>query len=109
MLGDTGFIGLFLFLAMLATAIIKTIQTQRLVRRDPSLEWAGELARTTQISMAVYCVSGAALSLVYFELLYIVLAVISRNHRTAVQLAAANQAPRSEFAQGPVPAYRKAA
>lgn len=108
-LGDTGFIGLFLFVLILATAIIKTIQTQRLARKDPALEWTGELARATQISMAVYCVSGAALSLVYFELLYIILAVISRNHRTAVQLAAAHQVPKGEFAQGLAPAYRKAA
>jgi hypothetical protein len=42
-------------------------------------------------------------------LLYIVLAVISRNHRTAIQLAAAQQAPRAEFAQGLAPAYSKAA
>lgn len=86
-LGDTGFVGLFLFVGMLATALVKTIQTQRVVRRDPALEWSGDLARATQISLAVYCVSGAALSLVYFELLYILLAMISRNHRTAVQLA----------------------
>jgi putative inorganic carbon (HCO3(-)) transporter len=108
-LGDTGFTGLFLFVAILATAIVKTILTQRVARRNPSLEWSGDLARATQITMVVYCVSGAALSLVYFELLYIVLAVISRNHRTAIQLAAAQQAPRAEFAQGLAPAYSKAA
>ena len=88
-LGDTGFLGLFLFLGMLATALFKTMQTQRVARRDPALEWSADLARATQISLAVYCVSGAALSLVYFELLYILLAMISRNHRTTIQLAAA--------------------
>ena len=85
-LGDTGFTGLFLFLLMLFTALIKTMQTQRIARRDPSLEWSGDFARATQMSLVVYCVSGAALSLVYFELLYILLAMISRNHRTAGQL-----------------------
>ncbi|MDT7953407.1 MAG: putative O-glycosylation ligase, exosortase A system-associated, partial [Acetobacteraceae bacterium] len=86
-LGDTGFLGLGLFLLMLFTAWVKTIQTQRVARRDPALRWSADLARALQMSLVVYCVSGAALSLVYFELLYILLAMISRNHRTALQLA----------------------
>lgn len=101
-LGDSGFVGLLLFAGMLFTALVKTIQTQRIVRRDPSLEWSGDLARATQMSLAVYCVSGAALSLVYFELLYILLAMISRNHRTAAQLATAQTVARSNL----VPARR---
>ena len=92
-LGDTGFTGLILFLLILGTALIKTIQTQRLAKRDPALEWSGDLARALQMSLAVYCVSGAALSLVYFELLYILLAMISRNHRTAGQLLAVQTTP----------------
>lgn len=108
-LGDTGFVGLFLFLAMLVTAMVKTIQTQRIVRRDPSLEWAGDLARATQISLAVYCVSGGALSLVYFELLYILLAMISRNHRTAAQLATTQPIARSLAPSRQVPAYARTA
>ena len=95
---------------MLVTALFKTIQTQRLARRDPALEWSADLARATQISLAVYCVSGGALSLVYFELLYILLAMISRNHRTALQLAAPstvarNVAPTRSLA----PAYARTA
>lgn len=109
-LGDTGFVGLTLFLAVLGTALIKTVQTQRLARKDPSLEWAGDLARATQISMVVYCVSGAALSLVYFELLYVMLAVISRNHRTVRQLLAAQRVPTREFTQPALaPALSRAA
>ncbi|MDP9097197.1 MAG: putative O-glycosylation ligase, exosortase A system-associated [Pseudomonadota bacterium] len=109
-LGDTGFVGLLLFGGILLTALIKTIQTQRIVRRDPSLEWSGDLARATQMSLAVYCVSGAALSLVYFELLYVVLAMISRNHRTAAQLATTQTAVRGSLV--PVrraPAYARMA
>ncbi len=91
-LGDTGFIGLFLFVCLLGVALLKTIQTQRLAKRDPSLEWAGDLARATQISLVVYLVAGAALSLIYFELIYIVLAIVSRTHRTARQLAVVPEA-----------------
>ena len=109
-LGDTGFTGLILFLLILATALIKTIQTQRLAKRDPALEWSGDLARALQMSLAVYCVSGAALSLVYFELLYILLAMISRNHRTAGQLLAVQTTPIVAPARrGLVPAYARTA
>ena len=109
-LGDTGFLGLFLFLGILVTALVKTIQTQRIARRDPTLEWSADFARATQISMAVYCVSGGALSLVYFELLYILLAMISRNHRTAVQLAAPAAVSRTVApARQLAPAYARTA
>ena len=93
-LGDTGFMGLGLFLLILLTShCSRPIQTQRLARRDPALEWSADLARATQMSLVVYCVSGGALSLVYFELLYILLAMISRNHRTAAQLVARSPQP----------------
>ncbi len=109
-LGDTGFLGLFLFLCMLGAAMVKTIQTQRIARNDPALEWAGDLARATQISLAVYCVSGGALSLVYFELLYILLAMISRNHRTAAQLATTQTVARGSLVPSrPMPAYARTA
>lgn len=109
-LGDTGFVGLFLFVAILLTALVKTIQTQRIVRRDPALEWSGDLARATQMSLAVYCVSGAALSLVYFELLYILLAMISRNHRSAAQLATTQTVVRGSLVPSlRAPAYARTA
>ncbi len=100
-LGDTGFTGLFLFLTMLGIALLQTVKTQRMARRNPALEWSGDLARATQISLVVYCVSGAALSLVYFELLYILLAIISRNHRTAAQGMAASATLRPATARVP--------
>ena len=109
-LGDTGFVGFFLFVLMLGIGLLKTVKTQRAARKDPALEWAGDLARATQISLVVYCVTGAALSLIYFELLYILLAVISRNHRTTLQALAARPAPVGERVRPAlVPAYSRAA
>jgi probable O-glycosylation ligase (exosortase A-associated) len=91
--GDTGFIGLFLFLGILATALVYTVRTQRLARKDPALAWAADLARATQISIVMYLVCGAALSNVYFEILYIILAVISRTHKAVLEATAAQTAP----------------
>ncbi|MBV9247997.1 MAG: putative O-glycosylation ligase, exosortase A system-associated [Acetobacteraceae bacterium] len=89
-LGDTGFLGLFLFLLMLTTALFYTIATQRRARRDPALTWAADLARATQIATVVYMVCGAALSNIYFEPLYLLLALTSRVRQT-VRVATAPQ------------------
>lgn len=109
-LGDTGFVGLFLFLGMLGTALIYTMHTQHMARKDPSLAWARDLARATQISIVMYMVSGAALSNVYFEVLYIILALIGRTHQTVRELTAAQRAPVRQFAtpSRAVPAFSRA-
>ncbi|MBV8913391.1 MAG: putative O-glycosylation ligase, exosortase A system-associated [Acetobacteraceae bacterium] len=107
-LGDTGFLGFFAFMLMLLTALAYTIRTQRLARKDPALRWAADLARATQISIVMYLVCGAALSNVYFEVLYIVLAVISRNHQTVLEATAAQRLPARIVPRGAVPAFSRA-
>ncbi len=110
-LGDTGFTGLLLFLSILFTAFRMTVKVQRMARGDPSLAWASDLARALQMSFAVYCVSGAALSLVYFELVYVLLAMVSRTHQTVREMAAKQVAPQAiAVRHGRLqPAYRRAA
>ena len=91
LLGDMGFIGLALFLGLLGIAFWNCRWIQRQARRDPALAWAGDLARLTQISLVIYMVTGAALSMGYFELVYILLAVLSRCRRIVRQTLAAEQ------------------
>ena len=80
-LGDLGFVGLALFLAAVLGALWQCRQTVRLARGRPELRWAAELAGMAQISLVLYLVTGAALSMGYFELLYIMLALVSRLRR----------------------------
>ena len=103
-LGDTGFLGLVLFVSMLVLAIAKTVKVETLVSKEPSLEWIGGLATALRVSIIVYMVSGAALSLLYFEPLYIILALVARTHRTAKQLTAASII--SQRGGGTVPSSR---
>lgn len=106
-LGDMGFTGLALFLAMLGTAFFMARRTRRLARGIPSLAWAADLARALEISLVVYGVAGAALSLVYFELLFITLAMVTRTHQTVVQLTAPTPATARAALPGRMaPAYR---
>jgi len=108
-LGDTGFLGLAMFLLLLVTAFMMARRTKLMVRAHPELAWAGELARALQISLVVYAVAGGALSLVYFELLFIVLGLVSRTHMTVAEAIAAKAVPvRAALPSRLVPAYRTA-
>jgi len=80
-LGDMGFTGLFLFLAMQAVTLANTRWITRNTRNHPRLAWAADMARMVQISMVLYLITGAALSLGYFELVYILVALVSRLKR----------------------------
>ena len=84
-LGDLGFTGLLLYFVILAFALWKCHSIARMTRNQPSLAWAADLARMLQISIFVYIITGSALSLGYFELYYIIVALLSRVSRTVHQ------------------------
>ena len=88
-LGDLGFVGLAVFLSMLGTAFWNCRKIRLLCRGDPALAWAGDLAHMLQASLLVYAVTTAALSMGYFELLYVLVALSSRCLRTVQQSRAA--------------------
>lgn len=76
-LGDLGFLGLAVFLGLLAVGLLGAWSVKRRTRGHPEMEWAHELARMLQLSLLVYAVTGAALSMGYFEMFYIMLTVTS--------------------------------
>ena len=80
-LGDLGFSGLVLFVAMLLSAIRCCGQIRRRVRLHADLAWMGGLASMLRLSLIVYMVSGAALSFAYFEGLYLIVALLSATRR----------------------------
>jgi probable O-glycosylation ligase (exosortase A-associated) len=110
-LGDLGFAGLVLFLLVLAVAMFNCSSIVRKTKRHPELVWAGDLARMLQISLIVYMVSGAALSMAYFEGFWIIIAVLSRLRKTVLETLAApaeQEAPRVVAREAEVPAYARA-
>jgi probable O-glycosylation ligase (exosortase A-associated) len=76
-LGDLGFLGLFLFLAMLITGLRNVRRIRILTRGDPATAWADDLALALRAVVIVFMVTGAALSAVYFEALYVMLTLLS--------------------------------
>ncbi len=103
-LGDLGFIGLILFLAMLAATFVNIRKVRLLTRGRPELAWAFALANAFHACMIVYVVVGAALSASYFEVLYIQMTLISMLRRSIEESAPARAA--APVAASPIPAGR---
>jgi len=75
-LGEHGFVGLALFLALGFMVLRQGSRVARLCRDRPDLLWASDLVRMGQVSMVGYAVGGAFLGRAYFDLYYHVLAII---------------------------------
>lgn len=74
-LGNHGFIGLFLFLGIWISTwrMASWLRTQKDL--SPKTQWTADLGAMCQVSLVGYAVGGAFLSLAYFDLPYIVMAM----------------------------------
>ena len=80
-LGEHGFVGLFLFLLMWLMVWLTAGRLRHEGKARPETLWVSQLASMCQVSMAGYTVGGAFLSLAYFDLPYnllVLLVVASR-------------------------------
>lgn len=75
-LGEHGFIGLAIYLSIIVAAFIKGSRIIRLARRMADKRWLADLGVALQASLIVFCVSGAALSLAYYDLFVIVVCLL---------------------------------
>ena len=69
-LGEQGWIGLFLFLGIGATAFWSLMRMRAASRERKETLWLYELGGMLQVSMVGYAVGGAFLSLTYLDLVY---------------------------------------
>jgi probable O-glycosylation ligase (exosortase A-associated) len=70
-LGEHGFIGLGMYLIILGAVFLKCSKLISVARKDPEQRWIADLAVAIQASLFVFCVSGAALSIAYYDLMVI--------------------------------------
>ena len=75
-LGEQGFIGLFLFLGLGWLAFRKANSIRARTRGSPDLQWAFDLVTMVQVCLVGYVVAGAFVGLAYFDLYYHLLANI---------------------------------
>ena len=75
-LGEQGFVGLTLFLALGLGALYAGGWVIRRTKRDPELRWARDLAAMLQVSLIGYAAGGLFLGLAYFDLYYHLIALV---------------------------------
>ena len=74
-LGHHGFVGLALFLGLLALTWTRCRATIRLAKNRPDLTWARDLSAMLQVTLVAYMSAGAFLGLMYFDYLYHLIAL----------------------------------
>lgn len=84
-LGDTGFVGLALYVLMIAAAGVNTMLVLGATHARPDLAWANLLARALQVSLAALLVGGAALSMAYYDGFLVILALTAALHQVVEQ------------------------
>jgi O-antigen ligase len=69
-LGEQGFVGLGLFLSLIAACILSLRKLRRLVRDAQPLQWIVPYANGIEGGLCAFLVSGAFLGRAYFDLFY---------------------------------------
>lgn len=75
-LGEHGYIGLFLFLMVWLLALRLSRQIRLEALKQPPQQWAHDLAVMCLVSLVGYAVGGAFLSLAYFDLPYNIVVIL---------------------------------
>ncbi len=74
-LGEHGFVGLALYLALGIGAFLTGTRVLRYTRGQPELSWAGDLASMLQVSLVAFAAAGTFLGLAFFDLFYHLVAI----------------------------------
>lgn len=91
MLGDHGFVGFAIFVAILASAAIDARWLVRHTRDRPDLLWANNLGRMIQASLIGYCAGGSFATQAMFDGLYALIIITAASRRlVAAELASRN-------------------
>jgi probable O-glycosylation ligase (exosortase A-associated) len=98
-LGGTGYIGLLTFLTLIASAFFATMRLQKL-KSDATVDpWIPSFAYHAQISLAVFCVGGAAVSMEMWDGFYILIALVAAAQRLSRIPVAAAEGPAAPAAR----------
>jgi probable O-glycosylation ligase (exosortase A-associated) len=110
-LGDLGFVGLGLYIAMLGAGVYNLLLVQRWTTGREDLDWANMLARMLLVSTVGFVTAGALLSMAYYDAFLCMIALsaalreVVRNSAVSV---AAEPSPSVDPTAGFVPAWRRA-
>jgi putative inorganic carbon (HCO3(-)) transporter len=91
-LGEHGFIGLFLYLALGVLTWRSGAWIIKNTKLDPEMRWANDMATMLQVSLLGFAVGGAFLSLAYFDVPYYVMAAMIATRTLVERQVKANKA-----------------
>lgn len=94
-LGGSGFVGLALFLSVIGSAFVATMRLKALEGAAGVDPWIPKFGYFAQISLAVFCVGGAAVSIEMWDGIWILIALIAAARRLSKIPVAARAATRS--------------
>jgi len=75
-LGDHGFVGFILFAIFFIVVIVDAYKTAKYSKRYKELDWLFRLSSMMIFSFLIFFTVGAGLSMAYFELMYILAAIV---------------------------------
>lgn len=110
-LGDLGFVGLGLYLAMLAAGGYNLLLVQRWTAQRPELEWANMLSRMMLVSTAGFATAGSLLSMAYYDVFLCMMGLtvaLREVVRASAGVVPADQPAGLDPVPGFVPAWRRA-
>lgn len=91
-MGDMGFVGLFIFVLLVANAFLTRRDIRRLVQANgPRERWASDLADMLGISLLAFVVTGSTLSAAYFELPYVCMMLLEAVKQQQLRLSRSAQ------------------
>jgi probable O-glycosylation ligase (exosortase A-associated) len=76
-LGDNGFVGLAIYLLILAVCFWNSVVIRHKAKNTPELSWMYDLSGMLQLTLVAFCVGGSALSMAYYDVLFIAAALLS--------------------------------
>ncbi len=93
MLGDHGFVGLAIFVAILISTAVDASWLVRRSRGNPDLEWANTLGRMLQASLIGYCAGGSFATQAMYDGFYAVVIIAAAARRiVAAEIASRDAA-----------------
>lgn len=102
-LGDQGFVGLIMFLGIffMMHLYLQSILKRKKRNQNPDCDWIFELAYLLRGVMLAYLVAGAALSIAYFDLMFVLIAItaclkLRLDHLDSLSATELYQTPQSQ-------------
>jgi len=74
-LGDHGFLGFGLYFSLQLSSLFLLRRVRKAARKIPDLAWAADLSSMMQVSYLAFFISGAALSMAYYDLIYLFIGI----------------------------------